>query len=221
MNARVFDLPPASQTRSRATRDRFVEAALNLLAHRAWEEVTVQDIIDASNLSVGAFYKRFRAKDDVLAAAIENALERGRAEAERLFSIEGNLAVRVRALVETLVRGWSAHALILRGALALKSTAHIEALRAERVHARERLAAWLLVRRSEFGHPDPEAAISTAIALPLAALQADTAAAPADTEGRRVLVEETVRMLIAYFCSAVRDCAPQQAISLSSSRDAE
>lgn len=199
MTDRIFMLPPARQARSRATQARFVEAANRLLERREWDKISIEDIVEEADLSIGAFYKRFRAKDDVLAAFVENALEEGRTQTAKLLAIEGALPERVRALVEMLAIGWRLRANVVRAAKALRSETHIEALRAESASTQSRITAWLLERRAEFRHPDPNTAIAIAFSLPLAALQAALMDSDRPPEVLEALIAEAAHMLVAYF----------------------
>jgi AcrR family transcriptional regulator len=196
MSERVFALPEARQARSRASQARFVEAANRLLSARAWEDISIEDIVEEADLSIGAFYKRFRAKDDVLAAFIEHALEEGRSQTAILLAVKGRLPERVRALVDKLAKGWTVRANVVRAAKALRSAAHIAALRAESSETQKRIAEWLLERREDFGHPNPETAINMAFALPLSALQALLMSGR--TAGQELIVETSI-MLVEYF----------------------
>lgn len=202
MTEPVFTLPPALQARSRATQARFMDAANRLLEHRAWDAISVEAIVEEADLSIGAFYKRFRAKDDVLAAYVEQGLEEGRAQAVKLLAIQGGLSQRVRSLVEMLALGWSLRANVVRAAKALRSETHIQALRAESAATLSRITNWLLERRAEFRHPNPETAIAMAFHLPLGALQAALMDRQHPPEAREALIAEATNMLIAYFgCS--------------------
>lgn len=202
MTDRVFTLRSARQTRSRATQARFVDAANRLLARRAWEEISIEDIVEEADLSIGAFYKRFRAKDDVLAAYIEAALEEGRTQADTLLSINGPLSERVRVLVAMLAVGWELRATVVRAAKALRNPTHVIALRTESVATQVRISNWLLERREDFRHPAPETAVAMAFRLPLAALQAALTDPQSSPKAREDLVTEMERMLNAYFGSS-------------------
>ena len=57
---------PGSQSRSRATFERIVEASRDLLDGRDWATVTIEDVCLAAEVSPSSFYSRFRSKDDLL-----------------------------------------------------------------------------------------------------------------------------------------------------------
>ena len=54
---------PASQTRSKKTRDALVAALERLLRQKPFEEITIAEIAGEASLSVGAVYGRFENKD--------------------------------------------------------------------------------------------------------------------------------------------------------------
>jgi len=57
---------PPLQARSRKTLDRISRAVEDLLATRAFDDITVADIVRTAGCSTGSFYARFASKDDVL-----------------------------------------------------------------------------------------------------------------------------------------------------------
>lgn len=75
-----------AQARSRATMDRFLDATAELLEHRPFEEISVQDIVRRAGRSVGSFYGRFRDKDGVLLALAERVHGRRIALAREMFA---------------------------------------------------------------------------------------------------------------------------------------
>jgi AcrR family transcriptional regulator len=58
-----------------ACRDRIVDAAIHAFRTRSYNEVTVNDIAEASNLAKGSVYRYFESKEELLTAAIERLLE--------------------------------------------------------------------------------------------------------------------------------------------------
>ena len=60
---------------SPSTRERILEAASRLLAERGHEATTMEDVAAASGLTVGALYRHFAGKPDLLLAAVASALE--------------------------------------------------------------------------------------------------------------------------------------------------
>jgi len=79
-------LPPAVQGRSRITAELFVEAALDLLRTRTFDELSVADMAKRAGRSVGAFYQRFGSKDDFLASLLISYMLAGERAAARLLA---------------------------------------------------------------------------------------------------------------------------------------
>lgn len=67
--------PPPSPRR-RATRERLVEATLELLARTGIAAASVEHICETAGFTRGAFYSNFADKDDLLAAVIDHQVER-------------------------------------------------------------------------------------------------------------------------------------------------
>lgn len=77
------------RARAQERTDRFVGAAMELMAERGSIDFTVQDVVDRSKMSIRTFYNFFASKDDLLVAVHETILAtevvprmRARCEAE-------------------------------------------------------------------------------------------------------------------------------------------
>ncbi|MBO9497854.1 MAG: TetR/AcrR family transcriptional regulator [Novosphingobium sp.] len=92
------DLPAPRQERSRATADRFVEAAIALLGAKTWAELSVAELARAAGRSVGVFYQRFASKDDFLAVLLTAYFDRSLALHEAVAIEGGAEAVYRRSL---------------------------------------------------------------------------------------------------------------------------
>jgi TetR/AcrR family transcriptional regulator, fatty acid metabolism regulator protein len=62
------------------TRNRIYSAAIELMEHKGFENITIAEISRKSNVSVGAFYHYFKSKNDILAEIFRKA--------DDFFSIE-------------------------------------------------------------------------------------------------------------------------------------
>src|SRR6202046_220827 len=62
------------RARAQERTDRFVGAAMELMAERGSIDFTVQDVVDRSKMSIRTFYNFFASKDDVLVAVDETIL---------------------------------------------------------------------------------------------------------------------------------------------------
>jgi AcrR family transcriptional regulator len=88
-----------AQQRGRATYDSLVDTGFRLLEDREFDEITIADLAREAGYSVGAFYARFRSKDEILDAMVVRHLEqRSRARNQVLAGS------RSETLIEQLVR---------------------------------------------------------------------------------------------------------------------
>src|SRR4051812_40458779 len=78
---------PPHQSRSRDTHDRIVEAALRLLGKgRAFEDITIAELVADAGSSVGSFYQRFPDKGALLHALHVELCAEGHATVERVLA---------------------------------------------------------------------------------------------------------------------------------------
>jgi AcrR family transcriptional regulator len=64
-------MPRVSPQHEQAVRDRIVRAAIGVFAERGFHRATMQDVVRASGLSVGAIYTYFRSKSDLILAGCD------------------------------------------------------------------------------------------------------------------------------------------------------
>ena len=64
-------MPRVSQAHEQEVRDRIVRASLEVFGERGFHRATMQDIVRASGLSVGAIYTYFRSKSDLILAGCD------------------------------------------------------------------------------------------------------------------------------------------------------
>ena len=69
---------PVSQARSRATRERLLEAAERVFAEKGYDGAKLSDIAQEADVSVGAVYFRFKDKDALFQAIAETFTEEAR-----------------------------------------------------------------------------------------------------------------------------------------------
>jgi AcrR family transcriptional regulator len=158
------------QARSRGSLQRTVAAFEALLAERPVEQIAVADIVRRAKTSVGAFYHRFGSKDALFPYVIERHLREQRQNAEAGLSARDWSEVPLRERVELFVTGAVLGLRARRGlyrALFVRGVSRPHELSVEeRATSDETVAAlegWLLERRSEIGHPDPETAVRVAV----------------------------------------------------------
>ena len=64
-------MPRVSQEHEQSVRDRIVRAALQVFGERGFHRATMQDIVRASGLSVGAIYTYFKSKSELILAGCD------------------------------------------------------------------------------------------------------------------------------------------------------
>ena len=74
------------QARGRKTYDALIATGFKLLAHREFEAITIAELSQAAGYSVGAFYARFKSKDEYFDALIAHHLSDRRRLRERMFA---------------------------------------------------------------------------------------------------------------------------------------
>jgi AcrR family transcriptional regulator len=152
------------QARSQETLERFVEATRLLLADRAFDEITVHDIVAAADRTVGSFYARFDDKDAVLHVLVERLDERiqhvVRAFCDPVRWEGVPLAEFVGEAVRLNVQAYRRTTSLFRAALL--ASARDERFRSRRLHTLRATAemqkAFLLTRTDEMATDDPSRA---------------------------------------------------------------
>ena len=102
-------------------REAFVDAATRLMQAKGWEQTSVQDVLDATEASRGAFYHYFDSKQALLEAVIERMVDNGLGSVapivldsslpaipklEALFDGIGRWKTERKALVVALLKTW-------------------------------------------------------------------------------------------------------------------
>ena len=83
-------MPRVSAQHEQEVRERIVRAATRVFSERGFHRATMQDIVRASGLSVGAIYTYFKSKDDLILAGCDLITDQEMGElARRLASIDG------------------------------------------------------------------------------------------------------------------------------------
>jgi len=57
---------PAKQERSRQTLRRLLDATSTLLQNKSFDDISITEIVESADSSVGAFYARFKDKEGIL-----------------------------------------------------------------------------------------------------------------------------------------------------------
>jgi AcrR family transcriptional regulator len=172
-SAKPASLRPPQQARSRASLLRLLEAAVDLLGERRFEEASVAEIARRAGASVGAFYSRFPGKGALITYLNDQLFDRGREKWDEFLAPErwkGRPAADiVGAVVRRIVESRRAHRGLLR-ALSLYARSQPDPRFAEHAtalnrHVHGRLRALLLEREDEISHPDPGRAVALGLLL--------------------------------------------------------
>ncbi|WP_233510911.1 TetR/AcrR family transcriptional regulator [Actinomadura craniellae] len=104
---------PAHRQRSAAPRnpveDRILAAAVRLFAERGFDGASVQEVVDAAQVTKGALYHYFDSKVDLLFEIYHALITRQLADFDRIVAAGLPPAETVREVVEALVRSTATH----------------------------------------------------------------------------------------------------------------
>jgi AcrR family transcriptional regulator len=167
---------PPKQDRSRRTLERIEGAALALIAERGVEATTVHDIVRRARSSVGSFYARFPAKEDLLLHLEGKVWNSARERFDEALEERDFSGIPLNGLLEPLVR------LVLdshredarqRRFLDIRNGNHERGagMRAFHAHILSRIRPLLLQRNDEIAHPIPERAVDLGFAAVVGAIR--------------------------------------------------
>lgn len=165
------------QTRSRRTLGRILDAAEALLLERGFESVSVAEIAQHAESSVGAIYARFADKNGLLQCLherfCEEAMETARSALAPARWREATAEEIISALTAFMVRVHSERAGLLRAFFVYgRNDPHFQQRDARlSEYFFSRLEALLLERRAEIRHPNPSLGISFGLTLVLGVLK--------------------------------------------------
>ena len=88
----LTDLPDLNikQKRSKKTYNSLIKAGFGLLKKREWDSITVAELSRSTGYSVGAFYARFRSKEELLVALVSHHRKTRKAALEHFFASHNN-----------------------------------------------------------------------------------------------------------------------------------
>jgi AcrR family transcriptional regulator len=196
------------QARSQRTMENILDAAERALLDEGLGAVTIPGVVKAAGSSVGAFYARFPDKRALLETLHQRACERSLAQADALLDparwADASVRDLVRAGIKVAVETFGSRRNLMNAfAEAFAGDAGFAARRASTALAiGERLAALVLTRRAEIGHPQPKRAIEMALRVVTATLEQRNALAVSGlaevSVSDAVLARELERMMAAY-----------------------
>ena len=131
-------MPRISAEREEATRQRILKAAFGVFIEKGFHRASIDDVVAACGLSVGAIYNYFPNKDELIRASIDDEGQKGTAALLADTQAVGSIWDRM----ERAMRGWWTTTVEIPGGSAFLADAWAEASR--RPVIRE-----LMARRSE------------------------------------------------------------------------
>lgn len=167
---------PPKQERSKATVERMVAAAEQLMRDRGSDDFTLAEICQLGSVSMGAIYYRFSSKDDLLrlvhARLMEDVEREMKASIARTVQQIGGLPQLVRTAIEALAETLREFAPLLRPLMLRSISDPVIRSAGKDTYARmaDDFVAAILTRTDEIAIPDPRRAAETSYAIAYAAL---------------------------------------------------
>jgi AcrR family transcriptional regulator len=93
-------VPRVSPAHEQAVRQRIVDAAVKVFGEMGYQRATVQDVVRASGLSVGAVYTHFKNKEELFLVACTCEVDAQKAELRLRMAELGSVTDRLRAAVD-------------------------------------------------------------------------------------------------------------------------
>jgi AcrR family transcriptional regulator len=203
---------PPKQDRSQRSFERIIEATIDLLRERPYEQVRLAEICERSGVSTGSLYGRVGGKEELLRAVQVRFLERlglqFEAHALRIAREAQRLEQAVPAVVAVLGNLLEDNAGVLRSFMrASAADAAIEALGKQSAHENHaRFSALLMRHAAEIRHPQPERAVASGLLL---VYSAQARSLGLDNSGDRLaagewqtLLQDLGDMMLAYLTHA-------------------
>jgi len=161
------------QNRSRETLRRLLRAAAEILETRGLEAATIPQIAARAGLSPGAVYRRFRDKDALLRTLVLETLRAANQHTEQRLSSDAARECAfpdmVRTLITNSLESYRKHARLLRAFTQFSDSHPSAAFRKQaddlEVRNFQRMVNYLLLKRAQIRHPNPELAVSFALML--------------------------------------------------------
>jgi len=94
------------QKRSQVTYDALIDTAFAMLEHKELDEISVAEVAQKAGYSVGAFYARFRSKDELFDAMVLRHIENRRKVRQRQFATTADAKLLHELLEETVHYYW-------------------------------------------------------------------------------------------------------------------
>jgi len=94
------------QKRGQVTYDALIDTAFAMLEEKEFDDISVAELAQRAGYSVGAFYARFRSKDELFEAMVQRHVQNRREVRQRQFSSTDDAALLRELLDETVHYYW-------------------------------------------------------------------------------------------------------------------
>lgn len=196
------------QGRSRQSFDRIIEATIDLLRERSYDQITLAEICQLAGVSTGALYGRVTGKDELLRAVQVRFFERldqaFTDEAERIAKEAHGLAQVVPAVVTSLGNLLKENASVLRSFMLRGAVDEVIGAAGKKSAYGNHAKFSRLVEAcsAEIRHPNPARAIEASMLLIYATqarfLGLDSIGGKGEARGWTELLEDLSDMMLAY-----------------------
>jgi AcrR family transcriptional regulator len=95
------------QKRSEKTYEALIETAFKLLEKREFDDISIAELARKAGYSVGAFYARFKSKDELFDAMVVSHMEDRRAARKKLFAVAPDTTLIGELMAETVNYYWA------------------------------------------------------------------------------------------------------------------
>jgi AcrR family transcriptional regulator len=191
---------PAQQKRSRETGEKLIQAAIALLMEGGLEACTAPAVAQRAGVAVGSIYRRFPDKDGLVKEAVLQLSQTPEQPLEQMADAvaTGDLPTALRNYVDTIVRAYQLHPLLMQALFTLAQSHPDAEFRARlRAAVRRQIRAFARAIVARHGHAlacaDPERAVVFALTAASNMLRAVLLAGNADLFEPSMELEELLR----------------------------
>ena len=169
-------LKEPKQNRSKASLERLLNAACELLTENGYKDFTLQEVSKRAKVSIGSIYNRFKSKEDLIRLLQVRELETLEVETAMVIARIRRKQLKLRLLVPEVISEYAnllkKHKGILRPLMEISAVDEVVATYGK-THAAQNIADFiqlLLERKEEISQPDPARAVDHIFKVVYAAL---------------------------------------------------
>ncbi len=199
---------PVHQARSAKTLEAILLTGRSLLRGKQFEELSVSEIAQGAECSVGGFYARFSSKDAMLIALeqqlMEELADQLDADLEQADAAGARIPDLISLYVHTMVARFREHRTILQAVVRRNQNSAAVLPHTRRFNARvhEALLSRILARRDEITHSDPDSAAVLGLFFASASARAAVLGNKLNVYGQQIdderLAYEIIRAYLSY-----------------------